>query len=113
MLNVEIASAENVGKRVRWVREYNKLTQIQFSKILGHETSANLSNWEVGRQRLSIEGALLINQNFGTTLDFLYLGRVRGLESDMVAYLADHPVESIALPEVADSTRKSKDKPVK
>ncbi len=110
MLHLDVASAENVGKRVRWVRQYNNLTQIQFSKILGLPTSANLSNWEVGRQRLSIEGALLINQNFGTTLDFLYLGRLSSLSSDMKEALADNPIAPM---DAADSINESKDKPVK
>lgn len=110
MLHLDIASAENVGRRVRWVREYNDLTGIQFSKILGLPSSANVSNWEVGRQRLSIEGALLINHHFNTTLDFLYLGRLDGLPSAMKVALADNPIELL---ESADSIKESNDKPVK
>lgn len=102
MLHLDIASAENVGKRVKFVRKLNKLSQVTFSKILGLPSSANVSNWENGHQRLSIEGALLINHHFGTTLDFLYLGRVKGLDMELVEALAEEP--SVLL-ESIDSTK--------
>lgn len=110
MLHLEIASAESVGKRVRWVRKYNNLSQTQFASILGLSRSANLSNWENGHQRLSLEGALAINHHFGTTLDFLYLARLTGLPGEMLDALSENPIDPSPS---ADSTKKSSDKPVK
>lgn len=110
MFGSDIDSAKNVGKRVRWVREFHGLKQIEFSRILGLPKPANLSNWENGHQRLSIDGALAINRHFGITLDFLYLNRLEGLSPDMIksySSLASEPLES------ADLTSESSGKPVK
>lgn len=100
---------ENIAARLKWLRGYVGLTQSEFAESLG-VTLTNYNNWERGRQRMSIDGALKVNQTYGTTLDFLYLGRREGLSSDM----ARDFVESLSGKGDGDAidTSKSNDKPV-
>lgn len=86
----EIASKENVAKRLIWLREYFNLSQKEFAETIGVQ-SAQLNNWERARHRLSLEGALKINDVYGTTLDFLFLDRRETLPADMARSLASSP----------------------
>lgn len=87
MTNIEVASAENVAKRLIWVREFIGLSQKEFAASIGVQP-ALMNNWERGRHRLSLEGALKINAVYGTTLDFLYLNRRSSLPVEMAKALS-------------------------
>lgn len=87
MANTENASVENVAKRLVWLRNFLGLSQRDFASAIGVLPS-QLNNWEKGRHRLSLEGALKINEIFGTTLDFIYLDRRNSLPHDMVVALS-------------------------
>lgn len=82
-MDTDVASAANVGRRVYWLRSYLGLNQTEFAASIGVAQS-NLSNWETGRQRLSINEALKISGIYNVPLDFLYLDRRRTLDSDML-----------------------------
>lgn len=87
MIKIDVASKENVAKRLKWLREYLELTQVEMAASV--ETTPTLyNNWERGRQRLSLEGALRINAIYGTTLDFLFLDRREDLPKAMLKDLS-------------------------
>lgn len=106
-----VYSKENVGKRVRWVREYFKIdSQVKFAKILGLSRSSNVNNWETGYSMLTRDAAITISQLYGITLDFLFLGKLDGMSADMVTSYTDFLNAPL---DVANSTNESNDKPVK
>lgn len=84
----EVYSKENVAKRLKWLRENTGLTQGKFAKSIG-VSNTQYNNWETGRQRLSLEGALSINRVYGTTLDFLFLARRGDLPPELIKDLSN------------------------
>jgi len=94
---------ENVAKRLIWLRSYLGLTQREFAESID-VAATNLNNWEKGRQRLSLDGGLRINRIYGTSLDFLFLGRRSDLSTDMA--------KALLLADIDNDTSKSSDKPV-
>lgn len=93
MATNETASAESVARRLVWIREYFGLNQKEFSASIGVLPS-QLNNWEKGRHRLSLEGALKINAVYGTTLDFIYLDRRDDLPLAMLKALTTLPLDN-------------------
>lgn len=63
-----------VAERIRWHRALTGLTQQEYADAIGMKRS-QLNNWENGRQRISIGGALALEAAYGLSLDFIYLGR--------------------------------------
>ncbi|SFN59822.1 Helix-turn-helix [Cohaesibacter marisflavi] len=94
MKNTNPSSQENVGERLLWLIEiYLETTQTEFAKSIG-EKKATINNWIKGPQRLSLQGALKINALYGTSLDFLFLGRVDTLPQKMATAWMSRPLES-------------------
>lgn len=84
----EVFSPESVGQRLRWLRLYLDMSQTEFAEACGI-TAQKYNNWERGRQRLSLEGALKLCKAYGVNLDFLYMGRVDILPHKMAsAYIS-------------------------
>lgn len=111
MSNVEIASADNVAKRLIWLRTYLGLSQSAFAAAIG-VPAQQLNNWERARNRLSLEGAMKINEIYGTTLDFIFLDRRHSLPYEMVVALNE--LDKSVEPEEASrkpATNASNDKP--
>jgi len=69
----DTAPYPDVAERVRWHREFTGLNQANYAETIGAKRS-QLSNWELGLKRPSIDVALSMNDRYGLTLDFLYLG---------------------------------------
>lgn len=106
MTKIENASVENVAKRLVWLRNFLGLSQRDFASAIDVLPS-QLNNWEKGRHRLSLEGALKINEIFGTTLDFIYLDRRNSLPHEMVVALS--AIETEGEPASKEATSTSKD----
>lgn len=87
----EIYSAENVAVRLKWLRKHFDLSQTEFAASIDAQKK-QYNHWETGYQRLSLDGALLINQVYGISLDFLYLDRRDTLPISMIKSLAKLPV---------------------
>lgn len=82
MDNEEPWSEVEIAKRLIQIRKFTGLNQTRFAESIGVPTT-NYNNWEKGRQRIPLDGAFLINRKWGTTLDFLYLGRLDTLPFEM------------------------------
>ena len=78
MKNVEEDSFERIAERLEWLRNHYKMSQTQFAESIG-ASKTQYNNWKQARQRLSLDSALRINQSYGTSLDFLFLGRLETL----------------------------------
>lgn len=64
----------DIGARLRWHRELLGRDQADYVAPLKTTKRTAYSNWEVGASRLSLNGALEICDEYGLSLDFLYLG---------------------------------------
>lgn len=83
-------STEEIGKRLKWTREALGYSQAAISREIS--TDPNFpqvwNNWERGRDRISVDNALILCQKFRLSLDWIYRGDdgllpaklVRGIE---------------------------------
>lgn len=77
--------------RLRAFREMLGLKQNEFAEH--HNFSpTQYTNWETGARRIPIEKAALLEDRYGLSLDFIYLGRVRTLPHNLAVQLADKPL---------------------
>jgi len=63
----------DIAERIRWHRNLEGLRQSDYAAKAGIKRS-QLSNWESGQQRVSIDGALALRHTYGLSLDFIYEG---------------------------------------
>jgi len=63
----------DVAERIRWHRRLTALSQAEYANQIGAKRS-QLSNWESGLQRPSIDFALRLRERYGLTTDFIYVG---------------------------------------
>ena len=82
MLDQQISSTDQVTTRLRWLFDRQGLSQKAFADTAGIGQT-QLNNWLVGKDRVSLEGALKLSRAYGVSLDFLYLGRVDTLSRQM------------------------------
>ncbi|KZL00509.1 MULTISPECIES: helix-turn-helix transcriptional regulator [unclassified Pseudovibrio] len=87
------SSNKNVSERLKWLREHYNISTKELATSIGASYS-QMANWENGTQRLSLKGALAINSRYGTSLDFLFLGRAETLPTTMAKAWASRPLVS-------------------
>lgn len=70
-------STEEIGKRLKWTREALGYSQAAISREIS-PTDPNFAqvwnNWERGRDRISVDNALILCQKFKLSLDWIYRG---------------------------------------
>lgn len=88
-------SAKRVGERLRWFREVflEDMTQLAFGESIG-ASEASVSQWESGKQRLSLPAALTIHEVYGLDPNFLYLNRRDGVPHRIAKALAASGLDS-------------------
>lgn len=80
----------DIAERIRWHRALEGLDQAAYAKRAGLNRS-QLSNWETGTFRLSLDGARALRRTYGLSLDFLFEGEVGALPFTLrQAWLRDH-----------------------
>lgn len=103
MSNINEASQYKIADRLKWlIDDYLEISRDAFAHSIDTKKSA-LSNWINGPGRLSLDGALKINALYGTSLDFLFLGRADTLPHNMRTAWLSRPREI--------SSNKSSEKP--
>jgi len=80
----------DIAARIRWHRHLEGLNQADYAKAAGIKRS-QLSNWETGLQRVSVDGALALRRTFGLSLDFIYEGIADALPMTLRASWIDRP----------------------
>lgn len=75
-----------IGVRLQRIRSAFHLTQTELAERTGLATSA-LNQWEKGVHPPSLEKAIILRENLGITLDWLYFGDIRGLTPDQITNL--------------------------
>ena len=63
----------DIAARIIWHRQLEGLEQKDYAKKAGLNRS-QLSNWETGDYRLSLDGARALRKTYGLSLDFLFEG---------------------------------------
>ena len=75
-----------IGKRIKLLRDLFNLSQGTLGKIADCGTT-NVSNWETGRNKPTIQQALNITDYLGVTLDYIYAGRVNAVQHELALRL--------------------------
>jgi len=81
----------DIAERIRWHRAVEGLNQSEYARLAGVKRS-QLSNWETGLQRVSIDGALALRRTYGLSLDFIYEGIDDALPMSLRQALRDKPL---------------------
>ena len=80
----------DIAYRLRWHRDLTGLEQKDYAEKAGLKRS-QLSNWESGNTRLSIDGALALRATYGLSLDFMYEGIADALPMTLRSAWMDSP----------------------
>lgn len=81
----------DISNRLRAVRGYYKMMSKEFAEQAG-VPHKSYSQWESGDFRISIDGAILIRERFGISLDFIYAGRLDMLPNKIAAAISSDPL---------------------
>lgn len=84
------APFSDIAARIQWHRALEGLKQADYAEKAGVKRS-QLSNWESGQQRISIDGALALRHTYGLSLDFIYEGIDDALPMTLRAAWRDRP----------------------
>lgn len=82
---------EEVGKRIKEIRESNNLTQEQMAEILKVTTNA-VRDYEKGNYGISKDVMLLLRQNFNVSIDYLLFGEIT--DSEKLLFLLENASEN-------------------
>ncbi len=80
----------DIARRLKWHRSLLGLEQEEYASRAGLKRS-QLSNWEGGSSRVSIDGALALRRQYGLSLDFIYEGIDDALPISLRSALMDSP----------------------
>lgn len=105
-MEINAASQKNVASRLKFLRLHFRMSQAQFAPTVG-ATPKQYNNWETGDQMMPLVYAVRINERYGISMDFVYLGRFHALPSD----IADAWIRSTD-PAPASAASASSDAPV-
>lgn len=83
----------DIAARIKWHRDLEGLNQTAYAEKAGVKRS-QLSNWETGQQRISVDGAIALRQTYGLSLDFIYEGIDETLPMALRVALRESPLVS-------------------
>lgn len=79
-----------IAARIIWHRKLEGLEQKEYAEKAGL-TRSQLSNWETGTSRVSIDGAIALRHTYGLSLDFIYEGIIDTLPMTLRSAWIDKP----------------------
>lgn len=79
-----------IASRIIWHRRLEGLEQKDYAEKAGL-TRSQLSNWETGTSRVSIDGAIKLRHTYGLSLDFIYEGIADTLPMTLRSAWMDRP----------------------
>jgi DNA-binding XRE family transcriptional regulator len=80
----------DIAERIRWHRALEGMEQKEYAEKAGLKRS-QLSNWESGDYRLSLDGARALRVTYGLSLDFMFEGIDDALPMTLRAAWRDRP----------------------
>lgn len=81
----------DIAARIKWHRNLEGLNQNDYAASANIKRS-QLSNWETGQQRISIDGAMELRRTYGLSLDFIYEGIEDALPMTLRQALRERPL---------------------
>ncbi len=81
---------QDIADRLVEARTILGMSQVQFARK-ANLSARRLNNWETGRYRISLNGALRLREIYGLPLDFIYCGNVDMLPNKIAEALASSP----------------------
>ncbi|MCP4108354.1 MAG: helix-turn-helix transcriptional regulator [Desulfobacteraceae bacterium] len=82
---------KKIGNRLRAFRSILEMSQKDFA-LMNNFNATQYTNWETGARRIPIQSAAQLEERYGLTLDFIYLGRLRTLPHNLAADLSESPL---------------------
>lgn len=83
----------DIAARLRWHRALVDLNQDAYAERINCKRS-QLSNWEAGTARISLDAALALRKRYGLSLDFIYEGIADALPMTLRNAFFDSPAVS-------------------
>lgn len=80
-----------IAERIQWHRTLMALSQAEYAAKAGVKRS-QLSNWESGAQRVSVDGAIALRRTYGLSLDFIYEGIADALPMTLMQAFRESPL---------------------
>jgi len=80
----------DIANRLRAVRHIFGMTSKDFADQAGVPPKS-YSQWESGGFRISIDGAMRLQERYGISLDFIYLGSIDTLPNKIATALSSSP----------------------
>ena len=90
MTDQKLYTPQKVAARIIAAREYLGLNQKEFAKETGISPQ-QMNDWEAGRARMSLQGALKIYERFGVDPNWFFLNKVDTLPHNMATALSSSP----------------------
>jgi transcriptional regulator with XRE-family HTH domain len=81
----------DIANRLRAVRGFYGMSSIGYAQQAG-VNHKSYSQWESGDHRISIDGAILLRERYGVSLDFIYLGSVDTLPAKIANAVSSSPL---------------------
>ncbi|MCF7700526.1 helix-turn-helix domain-containing protein [Loktanella sp. M215] len=81
----------DIAHRLRAVRAYYGYSSIEYAQQ-ADVNPKSYSQWESGDHRISIDGAILLRERYGISLDFIYLGSVDTLPAKIANAVSSSPL---------------------
>lgn len=80
----------DIGVRLRALRIHLGYTLKEFAE-LHHWGPTQLTNWETGHRRVTVEAAAKLRERYNVSLDWIYLGIESGLPQQLAKSLSSIP----------------------
>lgn len=86
----DTAPFRDIAERLLAAQESLGVTAKSFAEGAGL-SKTQMSNWQTGQVRISLEGALALRETYGLSLDFIYFGNLDALPYRLAKELASNP----------------------
>lgn len=77
-----------IGGRIRVFRELLGMSSKEFAMEMGYNYTQYV-NWEKGTRRITIESAAKLEERYGLSLDFIFLGKLHALPHSLANSLSE------------------------
>lgn len=82
----------DIGSRVRKLRTHLRYSVKDFAALNGWGDT-QLTNWETGHRRITVEAATKLRERYAVSLDWVYLGIESALPQNLAKALSSSPTD--------------------
>lgn len=88
---------KEIGNRIRAVRTKHKLSQEEMAEILRIRSTTHYQNIEYGKNQVSVQHLLILNENFGASPNYIILGEVGNEEEYLYDFFSRSSEEKVKI----------------